>query len=251
MIDQTLNSRFYYPLKLYTAGIVADIDAPFVADLGEPYHTAVRVLSIDKGRASQGLYVCDRGRWQFALPMVAVSEGVIIGYSIRCYIQLVAPIDVQAGTRVFRNGAEIEVDQLTPGMEVWTTLTPLPAGSVNSVNNVLPDSTGNIQLDNIYELSVSLPFAPNADESVFYQQLPACVYQGGKAACEGSIDQPIEFAFTLDQQPVGSVVYLNGSGTVNLTLTTVTNNQILEVVAPPVVPQGVDKFTFTLTFKRT
>jgi len=250
MIEKTLNSRFYYPLKLHTGNVVTEVDAPLVESLGDPYRAAVRILSLQKGSAPQGLYVCNKGRWGYALPMQEVSAGVVIGYVLQCYIDLDAPVEVPEGTKVFRNGQQIDTTTLLPGVDVWTTLNLLPAGTVNSVNGVLPDSSGNIQLASLYEMAVSIPFSPTPSEPVFYQHLPAGTYLFGSGVCE-EVVEPIVFPVFLDDLPVGNITYANNVGAANLSIVEVTANQILQVNAPDAVPEGATKFAFTLTFKRT
>lgn len=254
MIDQTLNSRFYYPMTLHTREVATTIDAPFVADLGEPFHKASCILSLDKGKADQGLYVEKRGRWRYALPMVAVSQGVIVGYDINVYLEIDSAITVPENARVFRNGQELDVAEIIPGNEIWTILTPAitaSGGTVTSVNGKLPDAQGNVQLDENYELSVSLPFSPNEGDTVLYQNLPRGTYIGGSAKCEGLSSTSIVMGVTLDGTPCGTITYTNGVGVVDLTLTDVNKDQVLEVVSNSPVVEEVNKFAFNLVFKRT
>lgn len=148
-------SRFYYPIVVRRGTGSANLDAPFVIGLPLTPNAFgyACVLADDDGQAQQGLYIWDDKRWRFCLPQRDVSVGVIDGYTITVYYDQTDPItDFPDGTLLFRNGALVPG---TPTIEpsrgtIFVTMTPTfgtGSGSVESVNSVLPDSSGNVSIN--------------------------------------------------------------------------------------------------------
>jgi len=146
-------SRFYYPITVHQGASSASIDTPFVCTI--PLNQALKgsaiILSADEGTATQGLYIWDDRRWRFALPQVNVSVGVIDGYTIDVYWDQTGPVSpLPDGAIVFRNGTLSPTQQVegTPGV-VYVVMVPVSgtgSGTVKSVNDVLPDANGNVEV---------------------------------------------------------------------------------------------------------
>lgn len=157
-------SRFYYPITVHQGAASGGIDTPFVCSipLNQILKGSAVILSVDEGTAPQGLYIWDDRRWRYALPQLFVSIGIIDGYTIDVFWDQNGPVAVPDDSRVFRNGIEVVPPVIAgePGA-VYVIMTPVAgagSGTVTSVNNQLPDATGNvtINIDDIPNLSTTL-----------------------------------------------------------------------------------------------
>lgn len=148
-----MNSRFYYRMTYRGNGttVPVTIDAPFVTNLSAKIRqvASLVVLADDEGNAAQGLHLWVQDRWRLALPQVDVSLGVVVGYDIDIYYELLNPMPVPEGTFVFRNGQRFTGTTMTADSQfIWVVMTPAAgSGTVKSVNNESPDANGNVQID--------------------------------------------------------------------------------------------------------
>lgn len=89
--------------------------------------TPAVVLEQALGAFAAGLYIFDGVKWNFALPMSAVSAALLSNDMIDVYFLTSATIVVRASSIVYHGGALVSSNSMTPSASVYAVLTPSSA----------------------------------------------------------------------------------------------------------------------------
>jgi hypothetical protein len=120
--------KFFYPVTVNRAGVNTVINAPALSNLPvypirKDWPPVVLLFTDETGK--EGLYLhTERGWWPSLAPL-QVSVGIISGYDIVLYTDLIGPVPVPTGALVYKNTYPFTGTELEPGPGlVYAVMTP-------------------------------------------------------------------------------------------------------------------------------
>ena len=147
-----MESVFYYPLTLHQGTASGSVVAPWVTDLpsGSGVTTQVVVLTQNES-LSDGMYLWDGTQWRLVIPYVAIAESIISGAAIEVFYQMAAPYtQLPINATLWKNSVQTQGTTVTAGTSsVWGAayVSAAGTGTVQTVNNVGPDGSGNVEIE--------------------------------------------------------------------------------------------------------
>jgi hypothetical protein len=147
-----MESVFYYPLTLHQGTASGSVVAPWVTDLpsGSGVTTQVVVLTQNES-LSDGMYLWDGTQWRLVIPYQAIAESIISGAAIEVFYQMAAPYtQLPNNATLWKNSIQTQGTTVTAGTSsVWgaTYVSAAGTGTVQTVNNVGPDGSGNVEIE--------------------------------------------------------------------------------------------------------
>lgn len=149
-----MDSTFIYPVTIHRGDASGSLTAGWTTSLPLNMSTTderVAVLYTSEGKSAQGLYLkaSNSSVWRFVVPYSAICLGIINGSTVNVYSNVVtADSGLPTSAKIWRNGIETDNPTFTVNDgAVYGAVTP-PAsgggGSVDTVNGVSPDITGNV-----------------------------------------------------------------------------------------------------------
>lgn len=160
-----MQDQFIYPILLTygTSTTGTTYNAEFKDGVGggnvlPPSFARIPMVNTNgKGTQTQGLYYWGGKRWTFILPYEVVCTSIINASALEVKSDLVGAFNfanANANVALYRNGIPQTVLAVTDSRQtdIWTVVTTIPpggtgSGDVKSVNNTLPDGTGNVTIN--------------------------------------------------------------------------------------------------------
>lgn len=255
------NARFFLRVNLHRGDRITTVDAPFLPTL--PTLTVsdqgyLVVCSVDNG-TRVGLFMWSGYTWQQVLPQVTVSQVIKDALVVDVYFCCSGTRTLE-GDFIYRNGVlttHTTVSVPANDTSRWATLnTQYGTGGtgdvVKSVNSVLPDSSGNVELTQFAEYSLSVTQTPEPEASLLYLVFDASMtYKRATVALKTrpAIDNTIHVL--LDGVPAGTITLGATSVEDNISLTEVLPGQTLELSLGPESTNGLTQFSLNLVFQRS
>jgi hypothetical protein len=142
----------YYDITLINGTFSESYIVPWVISLDANPQNEVVVLQSTLGNYAPGMYVGYNGVWKFAIPYEPITQAIIQGANITVVYNSTQTIDFDmshSSAMVYQNGVAITQTTVTANLiSVYGAIQTNEAGSaVYSVNNVLPDATGNVEIN--------------------------------------------------------------------------------------------------------
>lgn len=253
------NLPLFSPVKMHVGSASFTVQATWQQNLDPADDQfAAAVMYVRGTNVPRGLHVCVEGVWRFVAPFEEVMLSLYYGGSVEVYYKTDDTVVFSsAAIGVFRNGVRSPDTQTVPNINaVWSVVLPPatgPEGTVSSVNNIAPDASGNVQLPQFANYSISLPAQPDAGATVYYQEfVDSLQYLSGQASVkEAPTGEDITFNILHNNSVVGSIDFPVGSnsGTITLGSLSVGSGDILEIVAPSDLREAA-VFSIVLTFER-
>lgn len=199
-----------------------------------------------------GLYIHINNVFRHVIPIEAIVDAFRSDSLVDLYYDLRDPTPVTGD--VYTNGVKSSVTTLPIGAGgVHGTVTAKGGsgeGTVKSVNGVEPDSSGNVLLKQMIEYDISVPFTPNPDAVVVYQELASDMkYVSGSASSPDTPTTPIVIDIQVNGTSVGNITIGSSGAVLTMNLPQVSESDILTIVAPSEV-EGLTMFSVNLTFER-
>jgi hypothetical protein len=150
-----MDSTFIYPVTLHRGNAEGSTTAQWVTSLPVNMSNSderVAVLYTSEGAFAQGLYLkaSNSRSWRFIIPYDAICLGIINGSTVDVYYGVTnADSGLPNTAKVWRNG--IETDDVVFTVNDGAVFGAMQvaaggAGTVESVNGVAPDGTGNVAI---------------------------------------------------------------------------------------------------------
>lgn len=262
MYNATLrSSRFYVEVTLHHLGKQVVKTVPFVRRLptiSSPSYPEgpMVVLSTDEvGLTKQGLHIWTGKRWAYALSQVLVSEVVQKGQTLNVYYKYGQEVTFEDPVQLYRNGVGIVRDKISADSQSIYCHPFVPEvedDSVKSINGILPDDTGNVTLTQYMQYAVSVPYEPEPESSLFYQEiLDDLEFDSATAHAKfPPRNSNIVLDIYLNGDLAGTITFAVGvnEGTVNFD-SSLTAGDVIEIIAPEDL-RDASTFSFVFIYRR-